>query len=94
MKSNTNVVCLPSDSFISYSRVAHSDNFYILPKEIENFIEHARKDLNRDWSILPWTINRAVTLFYKGAPRIIFSYENIEDNIVGCLDIVNAELKE
>ncbi len=86
---------LPTANVLHYSREFCYDSFYKLPREVENFIDHARNEFpSIKWSIKVWSINQAVTLFFSNIPVLIITYEDIFGDIIYCLDMVkNFPLK-
>lgn len=62
------------------------DNVYRLPKIIECFVDRANQELPDGFYALPWTLNRAVTIFYDGQAVKVVPYDAIEDDIGWCLD--------
>lgn len=86
---------IPDNDFIEISLARHCDSFFGLPLIIATFIERANNELKgTGHHVRPWTINRAVSVFYKNEPVIIIDYDAIEDDIVWWLDRVQQLIKE
>jgi hypothetical protein len=62
------------------------DRTYKLPKIVECFLERASQECPDGWEILPWTLNRAVSVFHLGEYMWSFTYEALELDIVKALD--------
>lgn len=90
------ILPIPSQEVIAQSVrrewVKH-DSFYKLPKIIECFIDRANNELPRKYRAIPWTINRAVSIFKTGekTPILVIGYEQIEDDIVWWLDYLQTK---
>lgn len=85
---------LPTEDDYARSQVRMRDSYYKRPQIIECFLQRTYAELPYGYYCVPWSLNRAVTLFGPdGAVRII-PYENIEDNIVWVLDSVGNSVRE
>jgi len=79
---------VPDKDRVNLSLNKKYDKFYKLPKMVECFIDRANSEIPDSYVVLPWTINRTVSVFERGYddPVCVISYEVIEDDIVGWLD--------
>lgn len=84
---------IPSEAAIKYSMGRGYDNFYKLPKIIECFISRANQELPKNYIVKPWTINLAVSVFKDNKLLLSLEYDNIEQDIVWCLDYLIKECK-
>jgi hypothetical protein len=91
MTKRINICNIPSSKEIEESNNCKYDGYYTLPEIIECFIDRANQELPKDYYALPWTINRAVTIFHHNQPVFVFYYEYIENDIVGCLNELPGE---
>lgn len=67
---------------VKRSRADSHDTFYNRPAYVQKFIDDVATKIPDDWSVKPWTINRAVTVFNSyGAVHHVYSYEAIEDGV-------------
>lgn len=85
---------LPTQEMVDRSEQRQMDCFYKLPREIECFVDRANNEIPDGYMVVPWTINRAVTLF-RGTEAIqVLTYENIEAHMVCMLDLVGEMVRE
>lgn len=80
------VPALPQDQDVIASRQASYDYFYQLPNYVECLVFRANQELPKGFSCLPWTINRAVSLFHGTRLLGVVTYETIEADLVQVLD--------
>ena len=78
---------LPTNAETARSRGTQEDHFFKLPDYVQGFIDTAQKDVPEGWKVVPWTINRCVTIKNShGKVHQVYSYEAIEDGIEFRLD--------
>ena len=70
----------PPDDTVQRSVAAQEDDYYALPPEVADWINTFQKRIPSGWRLVPWTINRAVTLKNsRDEVHHVFTYEYIED---------------
>lgn len=71
---------VPSDQALSASHEQQEDGFYKLPYAVDLWVKAAQASLPEGWRLVPWTLNRAVTLKNsRGETHHVFTYEYIID---------------
>lgn len=71
---------IPHEDDIVRSQRRQADNFYALPDYVETWIKATEPQLPSGWRVVPWTINRCLTVRNsRNQVMKTYTYEAIED---------------
>lgn len=76
---------VPSKESQSLSMSERWDRYYLLPIYVSRFLKKANEALPEGFELRPWTVNRAVSLFYLDDHVNTFTYSSVEDDPDGTL---------
>lgn len=56
------------------------DQYYKVPENVVRFMDMLQARLPRGYTVKPWTINMAVTVFYPNGSGHVITYDGIENS--------------
>ena len=76
---------------IEKSKRRHWDDIYALPDKVAYFIKAAQAAVPTGWQVLPWTLNRCVTIKNSNDQvQHTVTYEAIEDDYIFKMEDLTA----